>query len=55
VEPVSTAGFSQRALVDEHKAKAKATAKTSTKGKAKPFTAHVSLDNADTVIEGAPS
>jgi hypothetical protein len=41
-------------LVDEHKAKATAKAKTSTKGKAKPFTAHVSLDNADTVIEGAP-
>jgi hypothetical protein len=46
----STAGFCKRALVDEQRTRTK----TSTKGKAKPSQVHVSLDNADTVIEGGP-
>jgi hypothetical protein len=32
----------------------KSNTKTATKGKSKPSTVHVSLDNADKVIEGGP-
>jgi hypothetical protein len=42
-------------LVDEQKAKATTKTKTSHEGKnKKPSTVQVSLDNADTVIEGGP-
>ena len=52
----STARFWKRALIDERKAKATTKAKTSHEGKNKNLrTAEVSLDNADTVIEGGPS
>jgi len=45
----------KRALVDEQKAKATTKTKTSHEGKnKKPSTVQVSLDNADTVIEGGP-
>jgi hypothetical protein len=57
VEPSSTARLSKRALVDEQTSKATPKPKPSTKGKAKPKNPspeHVSLDNADTVIEGGP-
>ena len=55
VERASTAGFCKRAEVAMSTSNGNSKSNTSTKGKSKPSTLYVSLDNADTVIEGGPA